>query len=156
MAIFVTIPDIPGESQDRDHPDAINVNAFQWGLSNAGSALDKKSASPSFSNLTIHKNLDRSTAKLAMASATGQRLREVVLDETASFTDGGRVTYLTVKLWDAVVAEVSESSSEEDRPQDVISFDFPKIEMVYTLFDSKGKKKGTERFAWDLAKGQTF
>jgi len=156
MAIFVTIPNIPGESRDIGHPDAIDVRAFQWGLTNAGSAGSKKAVPPSFLDLTIFKALDRSTAKLALACATGERLSEVVLDETASFTDGGRVTYLTVKLWNAVVTEATESSSEEERPEDVIRFDFPKIEMVYTLFDSKGKKKGTERFAWDLVKGETF
>jgi type VI secretion system secreted protein Hcp len=156
MAIFVTIPGIPGESLDKDHPDAIDVSSFGWGMSNPGSAVSKKAAPASFQDLYINKELDRSTTKLALACATGQRLSEVVLDQTASFTDAGRVTVLSIKLWDAVVTEVSESGIEEDRPSDSIAFDFPKVEIVYNLYDSKGKKKGTERFGWDLVNQVEF
>ncbi|MDH3307089.1 MAG: type VI secretion system tube protein Hcp [Acidimicrobiia bacterium] len=156
MAIFVTIPGIPGESLDKDHPAAIDVLNFSWGLTNSGLPAAKKASPPSFSDLTIAKEIDRSTPKLALACATGQKLSEVLLDETASFTDEGRVTYLTVHLWDAVVSEVSETSGGEEPPSDVISFVFPKVEVVYTLLDSKGKKKGTERFGWDLVKNVPF
>jgi len=156
MAIFVTIPNIPGESVDKDHKDAIDVLSFQWGVSNPGSAVDKKVQPPSFSDLTITKALDRSTTRLALACATGERLRNVKLDETAAFTDEGRVTVLSIELWDAVVTEVAESGAEDGRPNDAIAFDFPKVEVVYTLFDSKGKKTGTERFGWDVSKNTPF
>jgi type VI secretion system secreted protein Hcp len=157
MAIFVTIPDIPGESVQKDHEDAIDAFSFQWGVSNAGSAVDKKVQPPSFSDLTITKALDRSTTRLALACATGERLRSVRLDETASYTDGGLVTVLTIQLWDAVVTAVSEAGAGDDgAPSDAIAFDFPKVEVVYTLFDSKGKKKGTERFGWDVSRNASF
>lgn len=157
MALFLTIPDIPGEAKDKDHPDAIDLLDFSWGLTNVSTAQIRKTGRPSFADLRVRKELDRSTPKLALAAATGRRLSEVVLDQTASFTDSGRVTFLSIKLWNAVVTEVSEETEgPEQPPGDVIAFEFPKVEMVYTLYDSKGKKAGTERFAWDLVKGETF
>src|ERR1017187_4460263 len=105
MAIngFVNFGDIKGESTDKDHKDWVTIAGYHQSLSRAelvqpgpGGAGGQK-AGATHSGLSVVKRLDVATPKLYEACATGQHIKEVMIDLVAA---KGGPAYLTITLKD--------------------------------------------------------
>jgi type VI secretion system secreted protein Hcp len=68
---FLKIAGIPGESQDRTHEDAIEIETWSWGVSKAPSRPGG-ATKPVFQEIAILKKVDRSSPRLAPGLRRGR------------------------------------------------------------------------------------
>src|SRR4029079_11238330 len=106
--------------------------------------------------MVITKHLDKTTPKLKEAVCNGKVFPKVTIHVTASYTDGGRVTYFSYELEHVQVVNYSISghTQSEQVPTEAINLNFEKIKTTYTENDEKGKKKGNVEMTWDLMAGK--
>ena len=90
--IFLKIGDVEGESTDSAHGGEIEVDGWNWGASNGepigggGGGIGK----PDVQDITIGKLVDKSSARLMLASLNGQHFNEALLVIVATRSDSYR------------------------------------------------------------------
>lgn len=159
MDMFFTIDGIKGESKDGTHTEAIDVLAWSWGLSQSGSAHSSSgggSGKVNVQDLSFTKWIDKSTAELMNACATGKHLKDAKLTVRKAGGDSP-LEYLKITLEDVIVASVSTGGSGgEDRLTENVVLNFGKFTVEYKEQDSKGGGKGVVRAAYDIPAGKKF
>jgi type VI secretion system secreted protein Hcp len=150
---FLKIDGIEGESTDSKHKDWIEVLALGWGVDNpqtgAFTAGGGGSSRASFHDLAITKATDKASPKLMLACASGQHLKQVVLEVCR--TGKGKQPFLQYTLTDALVTSLRLSGDQgKARPLEDVGFTYAKIECKYTRLDSTGKPVETIDAGWDI------
>lgn len=148
--MFLKLAGIDGESRDAGHENEIDVLAWSWGASNAGSLQVRggNRAAPSFQDLSITKWIDRSSEDLLRLVATGAQVADAQL--TIRKAGENPLDYVVIRFKPVLVTSVSTGGSGgEDRLTENISLNFAKYEFVYTPQTEKGSG-APERFAWDI------
>ncbi len=154
---FLKIEGIPGESTDDKHKDWIEILSFSWGVSqpSSGSASSGGARSAERCNhqdFSIVKTLDKASPKLFLNCANGSHIKEITL--TLNRATGDKSKYMEYKLSDSIVASVrpgGASHGGDQLPTEEVSFNYGKIELIYTEADHKtGKPKGDVKASWDL------
>jgi type VI secretion system secreted protein Hcp len=145
---------IKGTSKVAAHTDWIAVSSVQLGVGRAittssDGATDRDTSNPSFSELTISKPTDISSADLFAQSVYGKSLGKAEIHFIqAGGADKTDQVYLKIELEDAIVSSYSLSSGG-DRPTESFSLNFAKISYQYDQFDGATVKTGTPK-KWDL------
>jgi type VI secretion system secreted protein Hcp len=151
-AAFLKFDGIDGESQDATHQGAIDVLSWSWGAANAGthSGGGGGAGKVSMSDVTVSKELDKSSPRLMLACAQGQHIRQAVLI-CRSLADEP-VEYLKITFSDVLVSSytVGGSAVGDNPPTESISFNFSRIEIEYVPVDAKGVPQEPVRASWDL------
>jgi type VI secretion system secreted protein Hcp len=143
----IVINGLPGESTTV--PDGIDLFSFGWGIENSPSRHSERGR-VEFNDLTITKKLDKSSPKLLLASAEGQRLPSATL---TARKDGAQDPYLTVTLSDVLVSSYQTAGSCMDGgvPTDQVSFNYTKIDWTYRQQGADGGFVGNPvRTCWDV------
>ena len=153
---FLKIGDIKGESTDNAHKDWIIIESFSQGQSRSDGVGPRGSGHVIFTDITIAKELDKSSPKIAEAVANGKHFSQVDLELTRS-TDSGRVTYYAYELTNVLVTSysISGSGQSEDVPVENFSLNFEEIKVTYTEYDKDGKKKGDVEYTWKVEEGES-
>ena len=150
--IFVNFGDIKGESQDETHTNWVEAIAYSDGFSHEPQAMARTGGrapiDPIFFPVKIVKLIDASSPKLREASVKGTHIPQV---EIQFLRDG--FLYLSVKLEEVLVAEVTSSMELPGAFREVVLLDFGAVEMTYTKQKPDGTAGGTITFKWSLAKG---
>ena len=109
-----------------------------------------------YSDFLVEKEMDKTSLQLNLLCANGKHIPEVIIDQTASYTDTGRVTYLQYKLERVLVTSVDTTSTgqSEDVPIEKVTLSFGKITCTYIEYDHKGKSKGKVEYSWDIEKNK--
>ena len=153
---YLKISTIPGESTDDKHKDWIEILSYSHGLSqpttggrsSGGSAAAERADHHDF---TIVKALDKASPKLALACCNGEHIKEVTLELCRAGKD--KQKYMEYKMSDVLVSGVrpgGSSGGSETLPLEEVSFNYGKIEWVYTETDHQtGKPKGSVKAHWD-------
>ena len=150
---------INGESIIEKHDKWINVNSLQFGvgrgISSVGGGGDRESSNPSFSEVTMSKEMDVASTELFMQAVCGQSLGKAELHfiQTGGTAAKGQV-YLTIELYEAMVSAYS-ASSGGDRPTESFSLNFTKVSYKYDKYDGDKITAGTAK-KWNLEKNETF
>ncbi len=156
MALYVQCKDIEGEATDSNHNkwiicDSASLPVFR---SIPSGAVDQQrtKGETSLGDITLVRQLDKSSPKLMEACALGKFNKEVKIEFTT--TTGGKTdTYLSWKLENVVFTGYSchGNSSGEPLPSEQISMNFTKVTMTYTEFDNKtGSKKGNVEASYEM------
>ena len=139
---FVKITGITGDSMDAKHKGEIDVLAWSWGVTQAGSSRALRGeAMPraGVQEVTITKRLDSSSPTLFQAVATNRRISEVVLTMRKV---GGKdqVEFVKIRLKDAVVSSVKivSASTAEAAPTEEVTLSFATFEYAYTPQNAAG------------------
>jgi type VI secretion system secreted protein Hcp len=150
---------INGDSVVAGHEKWITISSLQMGvgraISTSGGGADRETSNPSFSELTLTKTTDISSADLFMQAVCGKSLgkAEIHFLQTGG-ADKKQQVYLTIELTDAIVSSYS-TSSGGDRPSESISLNFTQISYKYDAFSGDNIVTGTPK-KWDLTKNATF
>ena len=158
MGLFIKIDGIEGESTDAAHAkwilaDSASLPVFR---SIPGGAVDmqRTKGETSLGDISLTRQLDKSSPKLFEACALGKFNKEVLVEFTT--TVGGKTeTYLKWKLENVVFTgySVHGNSSGEPLPSEQTSMNFSKITYTYTECDNaKGTKKGNVEVAYETGK----
>ena len=158
---FLKIDGIEGESTDGAHGKWIEVLSYSFGVSqpSSGSASSGGARSAervNMSDFSIVKTIDKASPKLMLACAKGDHIKEVTMELCRN--TGDKLKYAEYKLTDVLVTNVRPGGSSqggEALPLEEVSFNFGKIEFVYTATDQKtGKAAGDEKMHWSVVENK--
>ena len=140
---------IKGEATSSGHTDDIIVTGWHWGL-RANSALGSVGATErrSYTALTIHKHIDRSTTGLMSALVSNDEVKEAKL--CLRRAGGEQEDYFTVVLKDARIASVDHTTDALGHPSETLSIVFTKVEVEYRPQLSTGLRGGGTSFADEI------
>lgn len=149
-AAYIKFDGVDGEAKDSDHKGWIDVLSVSQSIARSmDSGLSaRSSAAASFSDITVTKELDKSSPKLAEAVATGKVIPKVEFHLTS--THG---TYYKYELTNVMVTSYSMSGEADERPTEEVSFNFTQIKTTYTEYDADGKSKGNVEYTWKVEEG---
>ena len=149
---YLYIDGIEGPSTSK--PKCIDIIAFNWGVSQTStygagaSGKEAKAGRADFSNLTIMKVLDKTSALLADHCASGDILKEVYILYDKPVGDKQQ-DYFRIYCKDALITSVQLSGSSEN-PTESVSFAFQGVEVAYRPEKDDGTLDAAIRKGYDL------
>ena len=149
--IFLDVPGIPGESTAAEAPGEIEVLSFQFSVVSAPTAKPAKSSTAcggtekaaKVNEITLTKNIDKATPKLAEAASKGEFFPEVEIHFVTATT---REPYLKYKLSNAVITAVRTTGANAQTPAEVVVLAYQTMEMTYV---KPGDPATTTTATWD-------
>jgi type VI secretion system secreted protein Hcp len=151
--MFLELDGIKGESTDSKHKDKIDILAWSWGLSNAGTfhhGSGGGAGKAQFNDLSVTKFIDKASCDLAYHCASGKHIAKGTL--IVRKAGEKPLEYLVIKFDKVLVTSVSTGgSSGEDRLTENFSLNFAKVAAEYKTQDEKGAGKDGGSFTWDIA-----
>jgi type VI secretion system secreted protein Hcp len=149
---FLKFAGIKGESTDAKHKDEIDVESWSWGETNAGTAGRGGGAGAGkvqMQDFHFVMRLNRASADLAKACATGEHIKEAIL--TARKAGKEQQEYLTFKFYDILVSSYQTGGSEgSEVPTDSVALNYSKIEFAYKAQKPDGTLGTSLFFKYDL------
>lgn len=149
---YLYIDGVEGPSTSK--PKCIDVLSFSWGVSQTSvygagaSGKEAKAGRADFSNLTITKVLDKTSALLADHCASGDILKEVYILYDKPVGDKQQ-DYFRIYCKDALITSVQLSGSNEN-PTESVSFAFQGVEVAYRPEKDDGTLDAAIRKGYDL------
>lgn len=133
VEMILKIQGIEGESQTAGHTNEIDVLAWSWGMSNAGSFHVGGAGGGGkayFQDLSITKYVDKSTPSLMGALSTGDTVPAATL--IVRKAGGTGLEYIRITMTKILVTSLSTGgSSGEDRLTENISLNFAQVKVEY-------------------------
>ena len=148
--LFVEGVDGPSTSK----PNHIDVLSFSWGVSQTStygagaSGKEAKAGRANFTDLSIMKVLDKTSALLADHCASGDILKEVYILYDKPVGDKQQ-DYFRIYCKDALITSVQLSGSNEN-PTESVSFAFQGVEVAYRPEKDDGTLDAAIRKGYDL------
>jgi type VI secretion system secreted protein Hcp len=103
-----------------------------------------------FGDLSVTKYIDKASADLLQACATGKHLAEGTF--VARKAGDKPLEYVKLKMEDIIVTSVSMGGSGgEDRQTENVTLNFAKFEYNYVEQTAQGSAGAKPRFGWDIA-----
>lgn len=158
---FLKIATIPGESTDSKHKDEIEILSYSWGVSQQASGSNssggaRSAARSDHSDFSIVKTLDKASPKIFLACCVGEHIKEVTL--VLARATGDKQPYMKYIMSDVLVSGVRPGGSAqggEPVPLEEVSFNYGKIELIYTATDHKtGKAAGDVKAHWSTVENK--
>ncbi|CAE7472588.1 Hcp family type VI secretion system effector [Bremerella sp. T1] len=162
MSGFIQFPNIPGESNDTDHKDWINLLSISESITRAASQGSSGSSrhvqSAIFGDIVCVKEMDKSTPKLIESVAAGTVHSKVKIDMVMSLGDKGkRLPFFQFELDNVIVTSYSFSANVEGDgvvPTESFSLNAEMIKWTYTQYGKDGSNKGKVEAKWDVEAGK--
>ncbi|MBI3861430.1 MAG: type VI secretion system tube protein Hcp [Planctomycetia bacterium] len=160
MAGYIKFDGIDGEVQDKDHKNWTEIESFSLGIHkptvSGATGSSRRRGDEEVSDMSVTKLVDKTSPKLEEACCNGKVFPKVTIHCTASYTDGGRVTYLAYELEHVQVTSynINGHAQSEQVPGEQLSLNFEKFKVTYTENDEKGKKKGNVEMTWNNMEGK--
>ncbi len=145
--------EIDGESQDGSHKGEIDILAWSWGMSNAGSfhvGGGGGSGKANFQDMSFTKWIDLSTPILSLYCANGDHFPSAQL----TVRKAGKIPleYLIIKMEKVLVTSMSTGGSGgEDRLTENVTLNFASCEVLYTEQKETGEEGLKKEFKWNIA-----
>ena len=146
-----------GDVTAEGYKDWIKIDSLQWGVGRGismqvGAISNREASNPSFSEVTISKQMDNASSGLMKASMAGAEGVKVIIDCVR--TGNAVQQYCQYTLHDCLVSSYSMTSGGEGAPQESLSISFSKIEYKYTPSDTGGKGETPAIIGYDLSVGK--
>jgi type VI secretion system secreted protein Hcp len=161
MPAFVKLGDIKGEATDSDHKDWIIIESMSSSMfrSIPEGAKDQQRTrgETSLSDVSIVRQLDKSSTKLQEACANGTFFPEVEVHFCTTIKNK-QEPYLKYLLKNVVVTNYSfhGNSSGNPLPSEEASLGYTEVEWTYVVIDPEtGDKKGQVPAKYSPAKGRS-
>lgn len=152
--MFLKLDGIDGESTDQSHKNEIEIMSFSWGAVQPGSSGHGGGAGigkVQIQDFSFTKYMDKASAKLFEACATGKHVPKVVL--TCRKAGGSQQEYAKLTMKEAIISSYNNSGSGGNSvPTEHITVNFGSIELEYKAQDEKGNLGGVVKAGWDLNK----
>ena len=154
---FLRIDGIPGESQDSNHKDWIEILSYHHGVSQPVSSTVSSSGGAAtervnFGAFVIAKLVDKATPKLFEACCTGTHIKEVIIEVCRS--GGDKQKYLEIQMEQVLISGYNTSAKEDgksDFPIENIAFVPGRFNITYNQQNREsGILSGSVAAGWDL------
>jgi type VI secretion system secreted protein Hcp len=151
--IFLKIPPVKGESQDKKHKEEIDVLAWSWGASNSGTAHRGPGAGTGKANVqdvSVTKYVDAASADLLLSCCKGKHFDEALL--TVRKAGGDPVEYVKITMNEVLITSISTGGTgDEDQLTENVTLNFAKVKFEYTVQDAKGAAGATSTMEFNIA-----
>ncbi|MBL8816371.1 MAG: type VI secretion system tube protein Hcp [Planctomyces sp.] len=161
MPAFMKLGDIKGEATDTDHKEWIIIDSMSSPIfrSVPQGAKDQQrtKGETSLGDISVTRQLDKSSTKLQEACANGTFFKEVEV-HFCTTVKNKQEPYLTYKLSDVIVSSYSvfANSSGSPLPSESVTMGYTKAEWNYIVVDPKtGDKKGNVPAKYNPAEGRS-
>ncbi len=149
---FMLMDQIPGETQDPDFPNAINVSGWEWGVNSRGEMATNapRKGSADVRHFTFYHGIDSATAGLLSRCATNILIPNATLTQRRAGGSKAQ-SFLEIKFKEVRIVDVSLSTTntQADYPKASISFSFETVSFDYTPQSKSGSdKSGRHNFTW--------
>lgn len=140
MAIYLKYEGIDGDATHEQHKKWIQCTSLQWGAGRSvttptGRGADRESSEVSVSEVTFTKDFDTASVKLFQEILTSGKGKKCEIHYVTTGDPGD--IYTTYELTDTLVSSYSHSTGG-DRPTELISLNFVKMEYKFISRNSKG------------------
>lgn len=144
--------EIEGESKDKAHKGEIDLLAWSWGMSNAGSfhmGGGGGSGKANFQDISGTKWVDKASPILALYCANGDHFKKGVL--TVRKAGKTPLEYLIITMENILITSYSTGGSGgEDKLTENFSMNFEKVEVKYTEQKDTGDAGKVKEFKWNI------
>ncbi len=135
---FLKIDGIDGEATDERHRDQIEVFSWSWGLVNR-EAIGGGGGKVNVSEITITKEVDKSSPKLFLSTAIGEPAGDVVLRMAESRDSDEKTVYYQLELKDVYVTSIDSGvRTREEELTENITLNFSEITFSFANRDESG------------------
>ncbi|EGV31178.1 type VI secretion system effector, Hcp1 family [Thiorhodococcus drewsii AZ1] len=153
--MFMKIDSVKGEAQDDSHKGEIDVLAWSWGMSQAGTMHTGGGGGGgkvSVQDLSFTKWIDKSSPNLMEYCSNGKQYKEAKLTVRKAGGDTP-LEYIIITMTDVIVTSVSTGGSGgEDRLTENVSLNFAAVKVDYQPQKPDGSKDGGAiKYGWDIA-----
>jgi len=151
---FIKIGDIEGESQDNTHFGEIDVLSWKWGMAQSGtmhSGSGGGAGKVSINDITITKNIDKSTPVLMKSCSDGTQFPEAKLTVRKAGTTP--LEYLIITMKNAIITSLSTGGSGgEDVIIELTTLNFSEVSVEYQTQAADGSPDGgVITYGWNIA-----
>jgi type VI secretion system secreted protein Hcp len=152
--MFLKIPGIKGESQDKTYKEQIDVLSWSWGMSQSGTThvgSGGGSGKVNVQDMTLTKYIDSSSPLLMLACCNGKHYDEALL--VVRKAGENPVEYVKIKMKEVIVSSLSTGGSGgEDRLTENVTLNFAQVAVDYTPQNPNGSAGTPIPMTWDIAK----
>lgn len=152
--MFLKLDNIKGESQDATHKDAIDLLAWSWGMSQAGTmhiGTGGGAGKVNVQDFSFTKYIDSATHALMDACCNGKHFDQATL--IVRKAGEKPLEYLKITMKQVLVSSVSTGGSGgEDRLTENISLNFAQFKTEYFPQTAKGSGGGSLTAEYNIAK----
>jgi type VI secretion system secreted protein Hcp len=156
--MFLDIEGIKGESKDDKYKGKIDVLAWSWGASNAGSSHmggGSGAGKVNVQDLSVTKYIDAASADLYKACCNGQHFNKATL--IVRKAGGTQLDYVELTMEQVMVTSVSTGGSGgEDRLTENVTLNFAKFKFKYTEQSEKGAGGAKPEMGWDISANKVY
>lgn len=149
---LLEIEGIKGESSDHKFKDAIEIQSFSWGVTNAGThALGSGGGAgkANFQDLHLTTYVNKSSPLVSLSCANGKHITKATLHVRKQGED--QQEFYTVTLEDLLVSSYqSGDAAGGSVPTDQFSLNFAKIKFEYKPQKKDGTLDAPQTMTWDL------
>lgn len=155
MAIYMKVPGADGSVTSSGYEKWIELDSMQFGVGRSvsmvtGNIANRSAGLPSFSEVTVSKEMDDSSFGLLNEAVLGKEGKKI---EIAVVEPGDKPTeYVKYELEDAIFSSYSMSAAGS-RPHESASISYSKVTVSFSTHDKANKAGGVPRVIYDLAKG---
>ena len=151
--MFIKIGSLKGESRDSTHKEEIDVLAWSWGMSNAGSGHvggGSGAGKVNVHDLSLTKYVDKSSPDLMLNCAKGKHFDTAKL--TVRKAGDKPLEYLVITMSEVYITSVSGGGSGgEDRLTENVTLNFSKVTVDYKEQTASGGSGASPTMTWDIA-----
>ncbi|MBD3222628.1 type VI secretion system tube protein Hcp [bacterium] len=153
---YLQIEGIPGESTAKGYEKQIEIVDFSHNVHqstdiSASSSGGATTGRTTHSDFTVTKQIDLASPVLAQRCCDGSHIPKIALTVLRAGGQGKQVPFLVVTLTNVVVSDVAYGGQKESLPTETVSFNYGKIEWVYTQQKrADGGGGGNTTGSWNL------
>jgi type VI secretion system secreted protein Hcp len=136
---FLKIDGVDGESQDRAHPNSIELLSFSWGETNASNVAHGGGGGAgrvSMQDLHFTMKVNKASPTLMLACATGKHFQKVTL--SCRKAGESQQDFLKFTLSEVLVSSYQSAGDGSADPTEQLSLNFLKIQMAYSKQSADG------------------
>jgi type VI secretion system secreted protein Hcp len=144
MPIYLKMDGVKGDVTHQGHEGWTDITSMSWQIgrqmkTNIGSTENREGSQPSMGEIILTKVTDGSSPVLSNEAATGRKAKTVQIHLVTTGSPGD--TYLEYELTNCLIANYS-MNSNGDRPNEVITLNFTKIQTKYIPSKSDNSASG--------------
>lgn len=160
MSIVMQIENIKGSVQTSDHADWIPIQSCSVGvarmMTNVGSAVDRSTSVPDFTEMSFTKSSDIASTQLLAQAIYGKTIgSKAVVRWLQTGGEGAAQIFMEVELFDPIITNYSLSGGG-DQPMETFTVNFSKVVLKYTQFKMGSEPVAADPKGWDLMTGMPF
>ena len=152
--MFLKLSGITGESQDERHPNELDIQSWNWGMSqpNRG-GREQQTSRVTIRNIVCIKTVDASSPSLMAMCCRSTLMPEGRL--TCRKAGDKVVEYYVLRLTNVYINRISVGISKEDfLPLEEIELNFESVDVEYTGQAAAGQARASTNFGWTIWKNQ--